>query len=649
MCGITGVWLGRGGKQEFLDRLPQATRALSRRGPDDEGLFVHNRCALGHRRLSILDTSSAGHQPMTEPEGRFTLAFNGEIFNFRELRQQLQQLGHSFSTGTDTEVILRAYRQWGRDCLHRFNGFFALALYDQREETLMLARDRMGIKPLWYAGWDGALAFASEQKALYAWGMPRELNVAALYSYLQLNYLPGRSGIYQALQRLDPGCTMTLSADGAQVERWWNLPQSGSPISNHEGDPAALPRQQPPATYEAQQEGLRQLLDESVQARMVADVPLGAFLSGGIDSSVIVALASRYTSHLATFSIGYRDEPFFDETRYAELVARRYKTDHTVFSLSNDDLFAHLHDTLDQFDQPFADSSALAVSILSRETRKQVTVALSGDGADELFAGYHKHMGHYRVAQGGAAAALVGMAAPVLRHLPQSRQNPLGNTVRQLLRFAEGRAMSPAERYWRWCGYAAEAEARSLLAPAWRERLDAAWPAYQEQKRELTRPFDTEQGLAPVLFADQRMVLPGDMLHKVDTMSMAHSLEVRVPFLDHRIVDYAARLPLSSKIQGGMKKRILQDAFRSLLPDELYKRPKHGFEVPLLKWFRADLRGWIADDLLADDYIAGQGIFELAAIRQLKDQLFSPSPGDVHARIWALVVFQYWWRKWHLN
>jgi len=648
MCGISGVWVLSGEGQRVLEQLPQATRALARRGPDDEGLFYHNRCGLGHRRLSILDTSAAGHQPMTDPEGRFTLVFNGEIFNFRTLRSELEGLGHTFHSGGDTEVLLRAFRQWGAQALHRLNGFFALGLYDRETESLLLARDRMGIKPLLYSEYGGALVFASEMKALYALSLPRELDPVSLYQYLQLNYLPDSGGIYRGLKRLEPGCCLHVQGNQVRWERWWTLPEAGSALSEQPGDPVASAKQIPPQDYADQQQRLRELLEDAVQLRLVADVPLGAFLSGGIDSSVIVALASKHVKQLSTFSIGYRDEPFYDETSYAQKVAEKYKTNHTVFSLSNDDLFAHLHDTLDQFDQPFADSSALAVSILSRETRKKVTVSLSGDGADELFGGYHKHMGHVRVEQGGAAAALVGAAGPLLNRMPQSRQSPLGNRLRQLARFAEGRAMTPANRYWRWCGYAPEAEALSMLAPAWQEQVKQQQADYLARKRHLTRAFEHASGLAPVLTTDQRMVLPGDMLHKVDSMSMAHSLEVRVPFLDHRVVDFAARLPVSSKISGGIKKRIVQDAFRDLLPPELYNRPKHGFEVPLLKWFRNELRSWIADDLLADAYIREQGIFDPGVIQQLKEKLFSPSPGDVHARIWGLVVFQYWWRKWHL-
>ena len=638
MCGIAGLWVTTEHGRAALERLPLATRALERRGPDDEGLYRNGRCGLGHRRLSILDPSPAGHQPMLDNEERFAIAFNGEVYNFKELRQELEGLGHTFHTGTDTEVILRAWRQWGEAALQRFNGFFALAIHDAQTDTMVVARDRMGIKPLlWFAG-DGFVGFASEMKALYALGVPREIDPVSLHHYLQLNYLPGDRGIYKDVQSLPPGSLLRLSAEGLEQATWWELPEA----PGDESCPV-------PSTYEEAQAFLEQRLEVAVQARLVSDVPLGAFLSGGIDSSVVVALASRHVDRLATFSVGYKDEPYFDETKYAELVAKQYKTDHTVFALSNDDLYAHLHDTLDQFDQPFADSSALAVGILSKETRKRVTVALSGDGADELFGGYHKHLGHIRVASGGALPALVGAGAPLWNALPKSRQNPLGNTVRQLARFAEGRAMSPAERYWRWCGYATEADVTKLLSPAMATQWADHTSDDRQRKQEILRAFSNTNGdpLSPVLLSDQRLVLPGDMLHKVDLMSMAHSLEVRVPFLDHGIVAFANALPPKWKIGGGLKKRILQDAFRRHLPAELYKRPKHGFEVPLLGWFRGELRHEIENKWLAEDYLREQGLFNPVAIMQLRKQLFSNNPGDVHARIWGLVVFQHWFSKYH--
>jgi asparagine synthase (glutamine-hydrolysing) len=621
-----------------LDRLPAATRALQRRGPDDEGLFTHGRCGLGHRRLSILDPSPAGHQPMQDESGRWTIAFNGEVYNFKALRQELQALGHPFRTGTDTEVILAAWQAWGEDALKRFNGFFAFALYDRETETLVVARDRMGIKPLWWFSTPELVGFASEMKALYALGVPRELDPVSLHHYLELNYLPGDRGIYKAVQRLPAGALLRLTAEDLEQKQWWTLPEGPSPESG------AVP-----TTYAEAQKQLEQRLDEAVQARLVSDVPLGAFLSGGIDSSVVVALASRHVEQLETFSIGYADNPFFDETRYAEAVAKQYGTKHTVFKLRNEDLYAQLHDTLDQFDQPFADSSALAVGILSRQTRKHVTVALSGDGADELFGGYHKHLGHVRVAAGGALPNLVGAGAPLWEALPKSRNTQMGNRVRQLARFAEGRALRPAERYWRWCGYAPEKEATRLLSEDLQEAWHQAQGEHQTRKNGLLGAFSQngKEPLSPVLLSDQRMVLGGDMLVKVDQMSMAHSLEVRVPFLDHRVVAYANALPAEWKIGGGLKKRILQDAFRRHLPAELYKRPKQGFEVPMLDWFRGALKSEIQNKWLAPEFIRAQGVFDPASIRDLHRQLFSKNPGDVHARIWALIVFQHWWEKWH--
>jgi asparagine synthase (glutamine-hydrolysing) len=573
---------------------------------------------------------------MVDMEGHFVLAFNGEIYNFRGLREELQGLGHVFHTGTDTEVILRAWHAWGNQALQRFNGFFALALYDVHSQTLFVARDRMGIKPLlWFEG-DGFVAFGSEMKALYALGVQRDIDVVALYHYLQLNYLPGNAGIYQGVRSLPPGASLLISSEGIKQYQWWT-----PPADEEVG-------QSVPDRYEDAQTVLEQKLEAAVQARLVSDVPLGAFLSGGIDSSVMVALASRFVDKLQTFSVGYKDEPFFDETKHAQRVADRYQTDHRVFSLTNDDLYEGLDDTLDQMDQPFADSSALAVGILSRETRKHVTVALSGDGADELFGGYYKHMAHLRAASGGILPALVDIGRPLWNALPKSRQNPIGNRIRQLNRFAEGRTLSPADRYWRWCALASSSEAITLLHPVWRERLRTQQEVERNRRQALLNAFIGEHDpLQAVLQSDQGLVLPGDMLHKVDHMSMAHGLEVRVPFMDHHVVAYANALPPNWKIEAGLKKRILQDAFRSHLPEALYKRPKHGFEVPLLGWFQGPLKDRILNHWLEPARIHAQGIFNPEAIAALRRKLFSKDPGEVQGRIWGLIVFQHWWDRWH--
>lgn len=631
MCGITGIFafneIGRIG----MIHLSAATDALQQRGPDSRGTFTDYFVGLGQRRLSIIDTSNGGAQPMTDASGRYTIVFNGEIYNFRLLREQLKDKGYAFSSESDTEVLLNSFVEWGEDCLPRLNGFFSFAVHDAQTESLFVARDRMGIKPLLYYQDGDRFLFASEMKSLLAFGISRELNYEALQLYLQLNYVPAPHSMLKGVKKLMPGESLLLQKGELKVKKWYELPyEAANP------NPEKL-------SYEQQQEKLRKLMEQSVQRRMVADVPLGSFLSGGIDSSVISALASRQVDKLNTFSIGYRDEPFFDETRYARLLADRYNTEHTVFSLTNHDLYEQLHAMLDYLDEPFADSSALPVYILSMQTKKKVSVALSGDGADELFSGYNKHAAAYRVGHAGWKEALVRELLPLWKMLPKSRQAPLSNKFRQLQRFAEGMKLPAPERYWRWACFTSEQESLRMLSAETKEKLNSV--LFQQHKTSLLSRIGQDGNINDFLYADVQLVLPNDMLHKVDLMSMAHGLEVRVPFLDHEVVEYAFQLPEESKINSGMKKRVVQDAFRELLPPELYQRPKHGFEVPLLKWFRTELRSLIEQDLLADDFVAEQGIFTVEEIRKLKKQLFSASPGDVHARIWGLIVFQHWWKR----
>jgi asparagine synthase (glutamine-hydrolysing) len=392
-------------------------------------------------------------------------------------------------------------------------------------------------------------------------------------------------------------------------------------------------------SYASAQHKIVSLMDEAVKKRLVSDVPLGAFLSGGIDSSVVVALASRYVNQLETFSVGFRDEPFFDETYYANLVAKKFYTKHTVFSLSNNDMFQVLFDAMDYIDEPFADSSALAVYLLSKQTRKHVTVALSGDGADEMFAGYHKHMAHFRAVNRPLTNLAIKAVSPVFEHVPQSRNSIMSNLARQLTRYAGGLKLNDRERYWRWCSFASENVARQLLAVEVQEDL------YNDRKSKILEHMDSGTGLNNVLLSDMNLVLLNDMLVKVDLMSMANSLEIRSPFLDREVVDFAFSLPHDFKIHGGMKKRLLQDAFRHMLPDELYKRPKKGFEVPLLKWLRNELDPVVKDYLLNSQFIKQQDIFNQQAINLLYNQLHSTSPGEAHARVWALLVFQHWYQQ----
>lgn len=631
MCGITGVFAFTETGRQSLANLQASTDAIIRRGPDSEGHFVYDQCGLGFRRLAILDLSADGNQPMADGTGRYTIVFNGEIFNFRELRKKLLARGCQFHSQTDTEVILQLYITEGRSFIKKLNGFFGLAIFDKEENSLFIARDRFGVKPLHIYRDKDKLCFASEMKSMMALGVPRKLDYVALSQYLQLNYIAGPATIFKGVKKLLPGHYLFVKDGKVLRKRWYKIPYDPSKASTTT------------LNYEQQQQKLVELMDGAVRRRLVADVPLGSFLSGGIDSSVITALATRHTPHLNTFSIGFKDEPYFDETKYANLVAARHKTNHTVFSLTNNDLYEHIHDMLAYLDEPFADSSALAVYILSQRTRQKVTVALSGDGADEMFGGYNKHMGEFKVRQGGLKADAVTGLGFLWDILPKSRNSAFGNRVRQLQRFSRGMLSSVQDRYWDWASFASAEAAHHLLSPASRRKVSQKLAA--KRRKAILAGLHVDGDLNEVLLTDMTLVLPYDMLTKVDLMSMANSLEVRTPFLDYKVVNFAFSLPVTSKVDATMKKRIVQDAFRSELPAELYDRPKHGFEVPLLKWMRGELRPLIEDDLLRDEFIAGQGIFDVPAIRALKAQLFSNSPGDVHARIWALIVFQTWWKQ----
>lgn len=631
MCGITGILAFNLAGRMHMINLSKSTDLLTRRGPDARGTFTRESVGLGHRRLSVIDLSYEAAQPMTDPSGRYTIVYNGEIYNYREIRHELIQKGHSFHSKSDTEVLLHAWIEYKEDCLTKLNGFFAFAIYDEKEHSLFLARDRFGIKPLYYLIDEDKFIFASEMQSILAYGLEKKLNYEALHTYLQFNYIPAPHTILQNISVLPQGHYAKVINRELTIQQFYNITYNPDHIN-----PEKL-------TYEQQQQKLKTLLDTSVQKRLVSDVPLGAFLSGGIDSSIISTIAKKYKDDLQTFSIGYSDEPYFDETDYANLVAKKIGSNHTVFKLSNDDLYENLFQILDRFDQPFADSSAIPVYMLSQLVSKEITVALSGDGADELFSGYNKHNAYFKSLNPGLTNHAIKTLVPLWNTLPKSRNNPLTNKFRQLQRYATGLKVDPRNRYWMWASLMDEQKALNLLHPAVREKIQ---PGHQNPWQKNIFPSNfLESDFNRMLLADMKMVLPDDMLKKVDLMSMAHGLEMRVPFLDHELTNFVFTLPVSSKINMSIKKRILQDAYRDILPPELYKRPKHGFEVPLLKWLRTSLRSLIENDLLSDSHIEKQGIFDVKAVQKLKKKLFSFDPGDVHAHIWALIVFQWWWKK----
>ena len=628
MCGIAGAYSFKN-KIISDEWLQNVATSLNKRGPDNQNFISIGNCSLVHARLSIIDTSESANQPIYDATGRYAIIFNGEIFNYQEIKKELEQKGVQFKTQSDTEVLLYAYIQFGETFLHKLNGFFAFAIFDKLEDSLFIACDRFGIKPLYYYSDEDYFFFGSELKTITQFPVKKEINWSSVAAYFQLNYIPGNNSIFKNIQRLEPGHQILIHNSEILIKQWYTIPYN------------ALKAEQNQLSYDEQQKKLVELMDDSVRLRLISDVPLGAFLSGGIDSSVVTAMATRHTKHLNTFSIGFEGNSFFDETPYANLVAKHFNTNHTVFKLKNDDLFESLNELLEYTDEPFADSSALLVNILSKFTRKHVTVALSGDAGDELFAGYNKHYGEWQMRNGSWQANVIHLLQPVWQSLPKSRGGGIANKIRQLERFSNGMDLTPAERWWRWCCINDLDFVDKLL----NDKVDASIAEIIETRQYFSSKVQFDGTLNDDLLADVGMVLPYDMLVKVDRMSMRNSLEVRVPFLDYRIVEFAFSLPVSSKINGNIKKKIVQDAFREILPKELYNRPKKGFEVPLLQWFKTDLKDKILNDWLSDEYIKAQGIFNVETIQQLKLQMLSNNPGDVHAQIWALIVFQNFWRK----
>lgn len=626
MCGIAGIIAKDEVGQTNIPNIKEATDALHFRGPDNKGVFTNEKVGLGHARLSIIDTSHGASQPFHSENGRYVLVFNGEIYNYKELRKPLSSKGINFTTSSDTEVLLYHLIVNGAEGIKDLNGFFAFDLFDRQEKTHLIARDRFGIKPLHIYEDDHQIIFGSEMKAIFQFPIQKELNHASLQMYFKFNYIPQPYSMLKNCSKLEPGHYL-------EIDQSNNIYKSQYYAVEFKNNNYQI------QSYEQAQKQLREVLEESIAKRMVADVPLGAFLSGGIDSSVIVSLASKMTQNLNTFSIGYKDEPIFDETKYAKLVADKYKTNHTVFELTNDDLFGQLNQVLEYTDEPFADSSGLAVNILSMNTRKKATVALSGDGADEIFSGYNKHMAEFIARSGGLKNKMVVAGKPIWNALPKSRNSKLGNLNRQLLRFSEGVKKGNKERYWDWASLLSDEDSAKYL-------LNSKPTEFETNKNQILGNHLSSTDYNGVLIQDVHQVLVGDMLTKVDMNSMNNSLEVRVPFLDHNVVDFAFSIPSEFKIQKGIKKRILQETFKPDLPEELFKRPKHGFEVPLLKWFNGDLNNVIKNEYLNKDFIESQGLFKSQETEKLLKKLNSNNPEDSAATTWAFIVFQHWWKKW---
>ncbi len=625
MCGIVGVLHFDRSRPVDRARLIAQTDTLVHRGPNDGGVWVGDGVGLGQRRLSIIDLSSGGHQPLFDASGRWAVVFNGEIYNYLELRHELSAKGHRFRTDSDTEVLLYAYVEWGDACVERFRGMFAFAIYDAAEHALFLGRDPLGKKPLYYYRDADRIVFASELKAVLADPtIPREIDATAVADYFALSYVPGPKTIFNRMLKLPPAHTLAISPAGARMHAYWDVDYTSPDLGSS-----------------AEQHAVRllELITEAVRLRLRSDVPLGAFLSGGVDSSAIVAVMAQLSERpVLTNSIGF-DVERYDERPYARQIAARFQTDHREQVLSPE--AGEIVRQLSWFyDEPFGDSSAAPTYHLCAMTRKHVTVALSGDGGDELFAGYY----HYRDSlwadsiRGRLPGWLRRAALTPLRHL-----------------FQVTRYSSEAFGYnsiaWRAALDADRSDYNSLLPQPWRFRemlsrdFLASLGGYDpyDAFRSWYERSRTGDHVSRMQYVDLKTYLPDDILVKVDRASMAHALEVRCPLLDHKVVEYAARIPSSFKIQENKTKLILKQAIRGLIPPETFDRKKMGFAIPIAKWFRTALRE-PAEALFFAKPGGASGTLSRYESRRLWVE-HQAGLVDHGTQLWNAMMFELWYRR----
>jgi len=627
MCGITGIFDTRATTAIDEALLSRMNESQHHRGPDEGGLHREPGVGLGHRRLSIIDLSS-GQQPLFNEDGSVVVVYNGEIYNFQGLSEELQALGHTFRTHCDTEVIVHAWEQWGESCVTRFRGMFAFAIWDRNLKTLFLGRDRLGIKPLYYALLpNGQLIFGSELKALLTHPeLPREIEPQAVEDYFAYGYVPEPKTILRHALKLPPAHTLAVRRRQplATPRCYWDVPFKPAPVTTEE---------------EAGEELLHRLR-EAVSIRLIAEVPLGAFLSGGVDSSAVVAMMAGLSSDsVKTCSISFGD-PQFNESAYAAQVAERYHTDHRVEAVDPND-FALVERLAEIYDEPYADSSALPTYRVCELARRQVTVALSGDGGDENLAGYRRYRWHtYEERVRGLLP--LGVRRPLFGWL--GRIYPKADWAPKLFRAKatlEALARDSIEGYFHSVSILGDPLRQQLFSASFRRQLQG----YQavEVLREHARRAPTEDPLSLVQYLDLKTYLAGDILTKVDRASMAHALEVRVPLLDHPLVEWLSGLPPSWKLRGREGKYLFKKALRPYLPDAILYRPKMGFAVPLASWFRGPLRTRVRDAVLGP-LLAESGLFNLDFLQRLVDQ-HQTGQRDNSAALWTLLMFQAFLRR----
>jgi asparagine synthase (glutamine-hydrolysing) len=622
MCGIVGKIDFDGAADASL--LQRMCAVIEHRGPDSLGIYARDGAGLGIRRLAVIDVAG-GDQPIFNEDGTVVVVMNGEIYNFRALREELLGLGHRFSSHGDAEVLVHLYEEHGEEMVHRLRGMFAFAIWDARARRLFCARDRVGKKPLFWAQRGNTIWFASEIRALLEDPtVDRDVDHSAIAAYLALQYVPHPLSAFAAIRKLPPACTLTVSRGNATVRRYWSLDYS---------------RKLDGFTVDELADQLIEHIREATRIRLISEVPLGAFLSGGIDSSAVVAaMAEELPGRVKTFSIGFPDEAF-DELRWARIVADRFDTDHHEFVVRPD--AAEIMPKLARhYGEPFADPSAIPSFYLSELAGQHVTVALNGDGGDESFAGYGRYIGNDKVSRLSWLPLGVRRMAPhLVRFIGEGSSG--GGLRARVNRAARTVALSPGERYATWMSVFDEQARRRLLAPEFASTLTGIKP-----EEYITTPWrlaTADNNVDRLMETDVQMYLPGALLVKMDIATMAYSVEARSPFLDHELMQFAAAVPAELKLAGMSSKRILKLALKRWLPPEILERRKMGFGVPLANWFRTELRE-LPEQILLDPVAVGRGYFRRAEIERLiRDH--QQGAADRSTQIWALLQLEMWHRE----
>jgi asparagine synthase (glutamine-hydrolysing) len=627
MCGIVGIFDSREKRLVDRDLLARINDMQTHRGPDESGLHLEPGLGLGHRRLSIIDLAS-GQQPLCNEDGSVVVVFNGEIYNFQSLMPELQRHGHTFRTRSDTEVIVHAWEEWGEDCVKHFRGMFAFALWDRNRETLFLARDRLGVKPLFYGLMpDGVLVFGSELKTLSAYpGFPREIDPLAVEEYFAYGYVPEPRSIYVSARKLPPAHTLTFKRGKPlpEPQEYWDAPFKPLPAMSED---------------EAEDEFVERFR-EAVRIRMIAEVPLGAFLSGGVDSSAVVAMMAGLSDEpVNTCSISFGD-PRYDESEHARKVAERYRTHHRIEQVEHDD-YALVDKLAFLYDEPYADSSAMPTYRVCELARQNVTVALSGDGGDENLAGYRRYRWHrYEQRMRGLLPGVV--RRPLFGLL--GRLYPKADWAPRILRAKttfEAMARDEVEGYFHGVSVIPDSLRARLFSTEFKKKLQG-YRAVEVMYRHAAR-CPAEDTVSRAQYLDLKTYLVGDILTKVDRASMAHALEVRSPFMDHQLIEWLSCLPVSLKLRGREGKYLLKRAMEPYLPHEIMYRKKMGFSIPLAEWFRGPLKSRL-HEAANGQRLAATGMFDMAHLGRMVEEHIS-GLRDYSAMLWSILMFDAFLRK----